>query len=40
MNSYKNIIQDTFYGGKVETFSKSSTAAVQLIAKPADRRIV
>jgi hypothetical protein len=31
MDNYKNVIQDTFYGGKVETFSKSSTAAVQLI---------
>jgi Peptidase family C25 len=31
MDSYKNVIQDTSYGGKVETFSKSSTAAVQLI---------
>lgn len=32
MNGYRDIIQDTFYGAKVETFSKSSTSAVQLIA--------
>ncbi len=32
MNQYRDVIQDTFYGAKVETFSKSSTAAVQLIA--------
>lgn len=32
LNQYKNIIQDTLYGGNVETFSKSSNAAVQLIA--------
>jgi hypothetical protein len=32
MDQYKNIIQDTLYGGKVETFSKSSSSAVQLIA--------
>lgn len=32
MNRYKNTIEDTLFGGKVETFSKSSTAAVQLIA--------
>ena len=32
MNNYKDIIQDTFYGAKVQTFSKTSTAAVQLIA--------
>ncbi len=32
MNSFKRIIEDTLYGGKVETFSKSSTAAVQIIA--------
>lgn len=32
MDGYKNKIQDTFYGAHVETFSKSSTAAVQLIA--------
>ena len=32
MNSYRGIIQDTLYGGKVETFSKSSTATVQIIA--------
>ncbi|CAN5156352.1 hypothetical protein BH09BAC2_BH09BAC2_24050 [soil metagenome] len=29
MNSYKQVIQDTFYGAKVTTFSKSTTAAVQ-----------
>src|SRR5205085_8235966 len=32
MDQYKKIIQDTFYGGHVETFSKSSAAAVQIIA--------
>ena len=32
MNLYKDIIEDTFYGGNVETFSKSSNSAVQLIA--------
>ena len=32
LNQYKNIIQDTLYGGHVETFSKSSNAAIQLIA--------
>jgi hypothetical protein len=32
MNGYKAIIQDTLYGGHVETFSKSSNSAVQLIA--------
>ena len=32
MNSYRQIIQDTLFGGTVETFSKSSTAAVQIIA--------
>ena len=32
MNLYKNIIEDTLYGANVETFSKSSSAAVQLIA--------
>ena len=32
MDQYKRIIQDTFYGGNVETFSKSSTAAVQIIS--------
>ncbi len=32
MNNYKRIIQDTSFGASVETFSKSSTAAVQLIA--------
>jgi hypothetical protein len=32
MGLYKNIIEDTLYGANVETFSKSSSAAVQLIA--------
>ncbi len=32
MSLYKDIIQDTLYGANVETFSKSSSAAVQLIA--------
>ncbi len=32
MNQYKTIIEDTLYGGKVETFSKSSNSAVQLIS--------
>ncbi len=32
MDRYKAIIQDTFYGAKVETFSKSSAAAVQILA--------
>ncbi len=32
MNQYKNIIEDTLYGGNVETFAKSSNSAVQLIA--------
>jgi len=32
MDQYKKTIQDTFYGGHVETFSKSSAAAVQIIA--------
>ncbi|MEO7962076.1 MAG: C25 family cysteine peptidase, partial [Ginsengibacter sp.] len=32
MNQYKNIIEDTLYGGKVETFAKSSNSAVQLIS--------
>ncbi|MEO8819723.1 MAG: C25 family cysteine peptidase [Ginsengibacter sp.] len=32
MNIYKGIIEDTLYGANVETFSKSSSAAVQLIA--------
>jgi hypothetical protein len=32
MNGYRDIIQDTFYGGRVETFSKSSAAVVQIIA--------
>lgn len=29
MEAYEDIISDTFYGGKVELFSKSSTGAVQ-----------
>lgn len=32
MNSYKRVIEDTMYGAKVETFSKSSTATVQILA--------
>ena len=32
MNIYKDIMEDTLYGANVETFSKSSSAAVQLIA--------
>ncbi|MDQ6904489.1 MAG: C25 family cysteine peptidase, partial [Bacteroidota bacterium] len=32
MNGYKQIIEDTLYGGKVETFAKSSNSAVQLIS--------
>ncbi|MEP7233114.1 MAG: C25 family cysteine peptidase [Ginsengibacter sp.] len=32
MNGYKKIIEDTLYGGNVETFAKSSNSAVQLIA--------
>lgn len=32
MSGYRDIIQDTLYGAHVETFSKSSNAAVQLIA--------
>lgn len=32
MNGYKRLIEDTLYGAHVETFLKSSTAAVQLIA--------
>ena len=32
MNQYKNIIIDTLYGGKVETFAKTSNSAVQLIS--------
>ena len=32
MNQYKTIIEDTLYGGKVETFAKSSNSAVQLIS--------
>ena len=32
MGNYKNIIEDTLYGAHVETFSKSSKAAVQLVA--------
>lgn len=31
MSRYRDIIQDTFYGAKVETFAKSTTAAVQLV---------
>jgi hypothetical protein len=32
MNNYKNIIEDTLFGANVETFSKSSSASVQLLA--------
>ena len=32
MNQYKNIIEDTSYGGNVELFSKTSNSAVQLIS--------
>ena len=32
MNGYKDIIEDTLYGGNVETFAKSSNSAVQLIS--------
>ncbi|MDB5198801.1 MAG: hypothetical protein JWO92_764 [Chitinophagaceae bacterium] len=32
MNSYKQIIEDTLYGAKVETFSKSTTSTVQILA--------
>ncbi len=32
MNGYKRLIEDTLYGGKVETFAKSSNSAVQLIS--------
>jgi hypothetical protein len=32
MSLYKNILEDTLFGGNVESFSKSSSAAVQLIA--------
>ena len=32
MSSYERMIKDTFYGAKVETFSKSSTATVQILA--------
>jgi hypothetical protein len=32
MNQFRDVIQDTFYGAKVETFSKASSSAVQLIA--------
>ncbi|MEO9022778.1 MAG: C25 family cysteine peptidase [Ginsengibacter sp.] len=32
MNIYKGIIEDTLFGGNVETLSKSSSSAVQLIA--------
>ncbi|MEO6838353.1 MAG: C25 family cysteine peptidase, partial [Ginsengibacter sp.] len=31
MNQYKAIVQDTLFGGNVETFSKESSAAVQLL---------
>ncbi len=29
MNSYKQIVEDTLYGGEVETFTKTSTGSVQ-----------
>ena len=32
MNKYKTILEDTLFGANVETFSKASSAAVQLIA--------
>ncbi|MEO8861684.1 MAG: C25 family cysteine peptidase, partial [Ginsengibacter sp.] len=32
MNQYRNVIEDTLYGGHVETFEKSSNSAVQLIS--------
>lgn len=32
MNQYKNVIIDTLYGGKVETFAKTTNSAVQLIS--------
>ncbi len=32
MNGFKQIIVDTFYGARVETFSKSSAATVQILA--------
>ena len=32
MNSFRGVIQDTLFGARVETFSKSSTATVQIIA--------
>ena len=32
MNQYANIIVDTLYGGKVETFAKTTNSAVQLIS--------
>ncbi|MGZ4049194.1 MAG: putative type IX secretion system sortase PorU2, partial [Bacteroidia bacterium] len=32
MNQYKNVIVDTLYGGKVETFAKTTNSAVQLIS--------
>ncbi len=32
MNGYRDIIEDTLYGGKVETFAKSSNASVQLVS--------
>jgi hypothetical protein len=32
MNQYRNIIVDTLFGGKVESFAKTSNSAVQLIS--------
>ena len=32
MNQYKNVIEDTLYGGKVETFAKTTNSTVQLIS--------
>ncbi|MBA2248591.1 MAG: hypothetical protein H0W12_00200 [Chitinophagaceae bacterium] len=32
MNQYKQVIEDTFYGGKVETFIKSTSVPVQNLA--------
>ncbi|HEU5364576.1 MAG TPA: C25 family cysteine peptidase [Hanamia sp.] len=32
MNIYKSILEDTLFGGNVETFSKGSSASVQLVA--------
>lgn len=32
MNGYKSILEDTLFGGNVETFSKGSSASVQLVA--------